>query len=115
MHRIHHYCVYIGESSSRRALNSERTKILHRRVFEHKMHLMEGFTNDYNATRLVYWEGFDDVYKAIAREKQLKKWRREKKLWLIARFNPGGKDLAAEWYGGAGGTRGPSTCAWALR
>jgi putative endonuclease len=41
--------------------------------------VFEGFTDDYNATRLVYWEGFDDVVKAINREKQLKGWRREKK------------------------------------
>jgi putative endonuclease len=111
MYRNHHYCVYILQSSSRRALYIGMTNNLHRRVFEHKMHLMEGFTDDYNATRLVYSEGFDDVHRAIAREKPLKRWRREKKLWLIARFNPGWKDLAAEWYGRAGGTQGPSTCA----
>jgi putative endonuclease len=111
MYRIHHYCVYILQSSSRRALYIGMTNNLHRRVFEHKMHRTEGFTDDYNPTRLVYWEGFDDVYKAIAREKQLKRWRREKKLWLIARFNPGWKDLAAEWYCSVSRTQGPSTCA----
>ena len=46
----------------------------------------------------MYYECFEDVYKAIAREKQLKGWRREKKEWLIERMNPGWKDLAAEWY-----------------
>jgi putative endonuclease len=90
------------------------TNNLHRRVFEHKMHRMEGFTDQYNATRLVYWESYDDVHRAISREKQLKGWRREKKMWLIARFNPGWKDLAAEWYETLGcddarGTQGPST------
>jgi len=105
------YCVYMMQSSSRRALYIGMTNNLHRRVFEHRMHRMEGFTDDYNATRLVYWESFDDVHKAIAREKQLKNWRREKKLWLIARFNPGWKDLAADWYLSAGETQGPSTCA----
>ena len=65
----------------------------------------EGFTDDYNAVRLVYWGSFDDVRNAIDREKKLKGWRREKKLWLIANFNPGWKDLAAEWYE----TQGPST------
>jgi len=49
----------------------------------------------------VYWQSFDEVSKAINREKQLKGWRREKKLWLIGRFNPGWKDLAADWYGNA--------------
>jgi putative endonuclease len=107
----HRYCVYMMQSSSRRALYIGTTNNLHRRVFEHRMHRMEGFTDDYNATRLVYWESFDDVNKAIAREKQLKNWRREKKLWLIARFNPEWKDLAADWYPSAGETQGPSTCA----
>jgi putative endonuclease len=78
------------------------TNNLRRRVFEHKTHRTEGFTDQYKATRLVYWQSFDDVYKAIAREKQLKGWRREKrrekKLWLIGEFNPGWKDLAADWY-----------------
>jgi putative endonuclease len=111
MARDHCYCVYMMQSSSRRTLYVGMTNNLHRRVFEHKNHRMEGFTDDYNATRLVYWESFDDVHKAIAREKQLKNWRREKKLWLIARFNPRWKDLAVEWYGVASGTQGPSTCA----
>jgi putative endonuclease len=93
------------QSASRRALYIAMTNNLHKRVWQHKTHVFEGFTNDYNATRLVYWEGFDDVVNAINREKQLKGWRREKKLWLIARFNPGWKDLASDWYG----TQGPST------
>jgi hypothetical protein len=55
--------------------------------------------------RLVSWESFDDVANAIDREKQLKRWRRENKMWLIERKNPGWKDLAADWYE----TQGPST------
>jgi len=111
MRRERYYCVYIMQSSSRRALYIGMTNNLHKRVFQHKMHRFEGFTDDYNATRLVYWESFDDVHKAIAREKQLKNWRREKKLWLIARFNPGWRDLALDWYFSATETQGPSTCA----
>jgi putative endonuclease len=98
MVREYHFCVYILQSSSRRALYIGLTNNLHRRVFEHKTHRTEGFTDDYNATRLVYWQSFDEVFKAINREKQLKGWRREKKLWLIGRSNPGWKDLAADWY-----------------
>src|SRR5271157_1700310 len=98
MRRERYYCVYIMQSSSRRALYIGMTNNLHKRVFQHKMHRFEGFTDDYNATRLVYWESFDDVHKAIAREKQLKNWRREKKLWLIERLNPKWRDLAADWY-----------------
>src|SRR6202142_669476 len=97
MRREYRFYVYILQSSSRRCLYIGMTNNLHRRVFEYKTHCTEGFTDQYNATRLVYWQSFDDVYKAIGREKQLKGWRREKKLWLIAEFNPGWKDLAAGW------------------
>ena len=103
MHREKHYYVYIMQSASRRALYIGMTNNLHKRVWQHKNHRFEGFTDDYNAVRLVYWESFADVRNAIDREKKLKSWRREKKLWLIARFNPGWKDLAADWYG----TQGP--------
>jgi putative endonuclease len=111
MRREYRFYVYIMQSSSRRALYIGMSNNLHKRVFQHKMHCFEGFTDQYNAVRLVYWESFDDVHKAIGREKQLKGWRREKKVWLIARFNPGWKDLAADWYGAAAETQGPSTCA----
>ena len=47
------------------------TNNLHRRVFEHKTHRTEGFTDQYNATRLVYWQSFDDVYKAIRARKAI--------------------------------------------
>src|SRR5690242_2587410 len=85
---------------SRRALYIGMTNNLHRRVFQHKTQESEGFTADYDTVRLVYWESFDDVHKTIAREKQLKNWRREKKLWLIAGMNPKFKDLADGWYTG---------------
>jgi putative endonuclease len=99
MRREHRYYVYIMQSSSRRALYIGMTNNLHRRVFQHKTQEFEGFSDDYDAVRLVYWESSDDVHKTIAREKQLKNWRREKKLWLIASMNPKFKDLAADWYG----------------
>jgi predicted GIY-YIG superfamily endonuclease len=96
MYRERPHYVYIMQSASRRALYIGMTNNLHTRVWQHKTHAFEGFTDDYNAFRLVYWESFDDVRNAIDREKKLKGWRREKKLWLIARFNPGWKDLAAD-------------------
>lgn len=86
------------QSSSRRALYIGMTNNLHRRVFQHKTQEFEGFSDDYDAVRLVYWENSDDVHKTIAREKQLKNWRREKKRWLIARMNPEFRDLAVDWY-----------------
>jgi putative endonuclease len=98
MDREYSFYVYMLQSSSRRALYIGMTNNLHRRVFEHKTHQQDGFTDQYNAVRLVYWERYGDVHKAIAREKQLKNWRREKKLWLIAQFNPGWKNLAADWF-----------------
>jgi putative endonuclease len=98
MRREHRYYVYMLQSASRRALYIGMTSNLIQRVFQHKTHECEGFTASYNAVRLVYWESFDDVHKAITREKQLKNWRREKKLLLIARSNPKFRDLSADWY-----------------
>ena len=100
------YYVYMMQSTSRHALYIGMTSNLRKRVWEHKNHIRQGFTDDYNCTRLVYWESFDDVAHAIDREKQLKRWRREKKEWLIERRNPHWKDLAADWHSE---TQGPST------
>jgi len=100
--REYHFYVYILQSASRRALYIGVTNNLRHRVFQHKTHQFEGFTDDYNAVRLVYWEKFVSVGNAIAREKQLKRWRREKKIWLIERMNPEWRDLAADWYGAQG-------------
>jgi putative endonuclease len=96
--REYHFYVYILQSASRRALYIGMTNNLRHRVFQHKTHQFEGFTDDYNAIRLVYWEKFGSVGNAIAREKQLKRWRREKKMWLIETMNPKWRDLAADWY-----------------
>jgi putative endonuclease len=64
---------------------------------EHKTGTFEGFASKYHCNRLVYYESFDDVYKAIAREKQLKGWRRSKKIALIESQNPRWTDLAEKW------------------
>jgi len=98
MPREFHFCVYMMQSASRRALYIGVTRDLCKRVFQHKMHLLGGLTGHYNAVRLVYWESFSDVEAAIAREKQLKGWRREKKDRLVERMNPEWKDLAADWF-----------------
>ncbi|HEX6503418.1 MAG TPA: GIY-YIG nuclease family protein [Terriglobales bacterium] len=108
MQREYRFYVYMMQSNSRRTLYIGMTNNLYKRVFQHKTHEFRGFTYDYDAVRLVYWESFDDVHKAINREKQLKNWRRDKKEWLIQRVNPGWKDLAADWYGKEE-TQGPST------
>jgi putative endonuclease len=74
------------------------TNNLHRRVYEHKNKLIDGFTKRYNVTRLVYYEVYREVRDAIAREKQIKGWRRSKKIALIKSKNPTWKDLSEEWY-----------------
>src|SRR5881396_892477 len=81
------FYVYVLQSASRRALYIGMTNNLRHRAFQHKTHQSEGFTDEYNAIRLVYWEKFGSVGKAIAREKQLKRWRREKKNWLVETIN----------------------------
>lgn len=64
------------------------TNNLERRVWEHKTEYNPGFTKKYHCHTLVYTEDYSDSTQAIAREKQLKTWRRSKKLWLIRSLNP---------------------------
>ena len=91
------YYVYIIANATR-ILYTGITNNLVRRVWEHKTKLTDGFTTHFHVCRLVYHESFDDVHKAIAREKQIKRWRREKKIWLIERVNRNWKDLSDGWY-----------------
>jgi putative endonuclease len=93
----HNYSVYIVASKSR-AIYIGMTDNLDRRIYEHKNGLVDGFSKKYRCHRLVYFESFDDVLKAIDREKQLKRWNRAKKLCLIKRQNPTWEDLAAELF-----------------
>ena len=66
-----------------------------RRLAEHQQGKVEGFTSRYKVHRLVYFEETRDIRSALAREKQIKSWRREKKLALIREANPRFQDLAA--------------------
>jgi putative endonuclease len=91
------YCTYIMGSLSG-TLYIGVTGNLHKRVFEHKSHRIEGFTDKYDVERLLYWESFEHVSRAIAREKQLKGWRRSKKIALIESANPHWLDLAHDWF-----------------
>ena len=93
---MHDYYVYILASKSR-ALYIGVTNNLERRLFEHRQKLIPGFTSKYNISRLVYFELFGEVRDAIAREKQLKGWRREKKIALIESLNPSWQELTAAW------------------
>ena len=74
------------------------TNDIKRRVYEHKNHLIPGFTNKYNIERLLYFETIGDPSSAINREKQIKAWRREKKVSLIDSINPSWEDISDDWY-----------------
>jgi len=69
------------------------TSNLVQRVFQHKNHLVEGFTKRYNLKLLVYYEQLDSMFNAIEREKQLKAGNRKKKIELIEQMNPQWLDL----------------------
>jgi putative endonuclease len=69
-----------------------------KRVFQHKWKEHDGFIARYNCDRLVWFEGHQEVLKAIDREKELKGWRRSKKIELVESANPGWIDLSREWY-----------------
>ena len=70
------------------------TNNLERRVYEHKNKLVKGFTEKYKVAKLVYFEETGDVSSALAREKEIKKWRREKKNRLVTNMNPQWVDLS---------------------
>jgi putative endonuclease len=89
------YFVYIMSNASR-TLYVGVTSDLPRRVYEHRNALLPGFTSRYHITRLVYFEHTTDVRSAISREKEIKGWKRAKKVELIKSVNPTWKDLAEE-------------------
>jgi putative endonuclease len=90
------YYVYILSSKSR-AIYVGMTGFLMARVLRHRAGEGGAFTQKYRIRHLVYYEVFHSVAVAIARETEIKKWRREKKVALIARMNPTWQDLAAKW------------------
>ena len=92
----HKYFAYIVCSRSG-TLYIGVTNSIYRRALQHKRGEIEGFASKYHCDRMVYYESFEDVQKAIAREKQLKGWRRSKKIALIESKNPRWEDLAEKW------------------
>ncbi len=96
MRREKRYYVYILASKSR-ILYVGVTGSLMSRMLQHKSGECEGFTQKYKVSRLVYYEVFQYVNNAIARETEIKKWRREKKVLLIEEDNPTWEDLAGDW------------------
>jgi putative endonuclease len=89
--------VYVLSSTSR-VLYVGCTSDLLRRVYQHKFGLLPGFTKRYQVTRLVFFECTPNVRAAVAREREIKGWGREKKLRLVETRNAGWEDLAADWF-----------------
>jgi putative endonuclease len=87
------YYVYLLASGKHGTLYLGVTNDLVRRVYEHKTKAVRGFTSRYGFTRLVWYEAYDDPKNAIAREKDIKKWRREWKIRLIEEHNLDWMDL----------------------
>ena len=92
--------VYIMASRSR-TLYTGVTNDLERRVAEHQRHLVSGFTSRYRLERLVYFETWGRIRDAINREKEIKGWRRSKKVALIESMNATWADLSEGWFGKA--------------
>jgi len=98
MYITHHkYYVYILANKKNGALYIGVTNNIVRRLFEHKNKLNEGFTKRYGIDKLVYFETFQYITKAIKREKNMKKWKREWKIKLFERDNPNWNDLSLDW------------------
>ncbi|MEO6322267.1 MAG: GIY-YIG nuclease family protein [Polaromonas sp.] len=91
------YHIYLLASRSRN-LYVGVTSDLMQRIWQHRSHVVPGHTARYRITRLVHFEETEDVLAAIAREKQIKGWRREKKIALIKSGNPAWDDLASSWF-----------------
>jgi putative endonuclease len=91
------YFVYILSNKSR-MLYTGVTNNLERRLTEHRIKAVPGFTQRYGLSRLVYYEQTPDVNAAISREKEIKGWVRRKKVALVCSVNPEWKDLSLEWF-----------------
>lgn len=89
MAQSHNYFVYIMTNKNKTVLYTGVTNDIERRVYEHETNEFKGFTKRYNCHYLVYYEHTTNIEEAIDREKEIKKWRREKKDRLITSFNPG--------------------------
>jgi putative endonuclease len=91
------YYVYLITNWNNKVMYVGVTNNLERRIYEHRNKLVKGLTEKYNVNKLVYFEETQDVASAINREKEIKKWRREKKDQLVNRINPTWKDLSSGW------------------
>jgi len=90
------YYVYLLTNWNNSVMYIGVTNDLKRRVYEHQNKLVKGFTEKYNINKLVYFEQTNDVITALTREKEIKKWRREKKNSLVISGNPEWNDLSTK-------------------
>jgi putative endonuclease len=97
MARVPRYFVYILASRSG-VLYVGSSSDLTRRMYQHVHGLIPGFTKSYRVDRLVWWDATPNAGAAVEREREIKAWRREKKVELIEATNPGWIDLAADWF-----------------
>ncbi|MBR5105706.1 MAG: GIY-YIG nuclease family protein [Alistipes sp.] len=95
---MYRYWVYIVGNKSATAVYIGVTNNLQRRIAKHKEGAIPGFTQRYRCNRLLYFEEYKNIKQAIAREKELKGWRRERKESLVATLNPHRVDLACDWF-----------------
>ncbi len=84
----HNYFIYIVTNKIKTVLYIGITNDLQRIIYEHEKGVIQGFTKKYNCNFLIYYEHFQEIEEAIEREKEIKKWRREKKEKLIQSLNP---------------------------
>ncbi|SRR5260370_11468780 len=96
MPRDYDFWVYMMTNQSDSVLYIGLTNDLSRRVTKHRSGEVPGFTSDYRCHKLVYWEHYSDIEETIAREKQLKRWSRGKKITLVETKNPRWMDLFDE-------------------
>jgi len=97
MRNIYQFWVYGMANTYKNVLYIGVTNDLYRRVIEHKSKEIPGFTKKYNCDKLVFYEEYSNIEEAIARETQLKNWKREWKNVLIEKINPKWEDLSLNW------------------
>jgi putative endonuclease len=94
--RDYNFWVYIVTNRKHSVLYIGVTNSLSRRTWEHREGAVAGFSSEYRCKELIYYEHYTHIDDAIARETQLKKWSRAKKVTLINRFNPSWLDLSSD-------------------
>ncbi len=91
------YYVYLLTNWNNKVMYVGVTNDLQRRIYEHREKNVKGFTEKYNIKKLVYYEQTSDIEVALNREKEIKKWRREKKDRLVEKINPSWRDLSDDF------------------